>query len=231
MTDISLHYTAYGAGEPLLLLHGNGESSAYFDGQIEAFSARYRVLTVDTRGHGQTPRGTAPFTYAQFAEDLAAFFDDRQLARASILGFSDGAIVALLFAMQHPTRVHRLILNGANLNPSGLDDAVQKEIADGYRACVAAEAAGNAAAHAQRELLGLMLFEPQIDPAALKAVTAPTLVLVGSHDMIRAEHSACIANALPNATLVTLDGDHFLAQKHPRAYNRAVLSFLDSKYE
>ena len=67
--DIALSYSEYGSGAPLILLHGNGEHSGYFDSQIEVLSRAYRVITIDTRGHGRSPRGTAPFTLEQFARD------------------------------------------------------------------------------------------------------------------------------------------------------------------
>ena len=67
--DIKLHFTEKGAGEPLILLHGNGESSEYFIHQIGYFSSKYRVIAVDTRGHGRSPRGSAAFTIRQFAEE------------------------------------------------------------------------------------------------------------------------------------------------------------------
>ena len=77
--NIRLHYMEKGCGEPLILLHGNGEDSGYFAHQIAHFSKYYRVIAVDTRGHGQSPRGEAPFTIRQFAEDLRAFMDQQQI--------------------------------------------------------------------------------------------------------------------------------------------------------
>ena len=68
--EIKLHYQEKGEGEPMILLHGNEEDGSYFAHQMDYFSRNYRVIVVDTRGHGQSPRGTAPFTIAQFAEDL-----------------------------------------------------------------------------------------------------------------------------------------------------------------
>ena len=67
--DIKHYYIEKGQGEPLILLHGNGEDSTYFVNQIDEFSSYYRVLALDTRGHGQTPRGEASFTIRQFADD------------------------------------------------------------------------------------------------------------------------------------------------------------------
>ena len=85
-----------------MLLHGNGESHAVFERQMDEFSARYRVLAVDTRGHGASPRGGAPFTLSQFADDLHEFLLERGILRAHLLGFSDGGNIAALFALRYP---------------------------------------------------------------------------------------------------------------------------------
>jgi pimeloyl-ACP methyl ester carboxylesterase len=99
--DIRHYYIEQGEGEPLILLHGNGESCDYFQHQMEAFGRHCHVYAMDTRGHGHTPRGTAPFTFRQLSEDLLAFMDRLGLEKAHILGFSDGGNIALRFAITH----------------------------------------------------------------------------------------------------------------------------------
>jgi len=111
--DVQLHYTEQGSGEPLVLLHGNGEDSSYFEHQLDCFQDRYRVIAVDSRAHGGSPRGMAPLTLAQFAEDLAAFMDELGIASAHILGFSDGANVAMLFAVATATIPDILVVDEA----------------------------------------------------------------------------------------------------------------------
>ena len=118
--EIKLHYQEKGEGEPMILLHGNGEDGSYFAHQMDYFSRNYRVIVVDTRGHGQSPRGTAPYTIAQFAEDLHDFMDELDISKAVILGFSDGANIAMKFVLKYPERIKALILNGGNLNPKGV---------------------------------------------------------------------------------------------------------------
>lgn len=100
--EIELSYTEQGHGEPLILLHGNGEHKGYFTHQIEYFSKTRRVIAVDTRGHGESPRGTAPFTIRQFAGDLDAFLASHGIAQADLLGFSDGGNIAMVFALRYP---------------------------------------------------------------------------------------------------------------------------------
>ena len=126
--EIQLHFTQRGQGFPLVLLHGNGEDGGYFSAQLEAFSPRFRVIALDTRGHGQSPRGTAPFTLEQFALDLKDFLDAQGLSRVILLGFSDGANVALLFSLKWPEYVEKLILNGGDLSPAGVKAHVQLPI-------------------------------------------------------------------------------------------------------
>lgn len=221
--DITLHYAKQGAGKPLILLHGNGESGDYFANQTDVFAQHFTVYTVDTRGHGRSPRGTAPFTISQFADDLSDFMDAQNLPTANLLGFSDGGNIALTFALRRPERVDRLILNGANLNPSGVKPSVQLPIVLGYKLASLFKAPK---AQANAELLGLMVNEPRIDPGALAALTMPALVIVGSRDMIKPSHSQLIADSLPHGRLVTIVGDHFIANKQPGPFNRAVLEFL-----
>ena len=221
--DISLYYIKKGSGPPLLLLHGNGESGDYFVHQLDEFARYFTVYAVDTRGHGKSPRGTAPFTISQFADDLLGFLDGQGIGKADILGFSDGGNIALTFALRYPQRVGRLVLNGANLDPAGVKPTVQIPIVLGYRL---ASLSKNPKARANAELLGLMVNEPHIDPKELATLTMPALVIVGSRDMIKGSHSRLIADSLPHGRLVTIEGDHFIANKQPEPFNRAVLAFL-----
>ena len=132
--DIKHYYIEKGQGEPLILLHGNGEDSTYFVNQIDEFSSYYRVLALDTRGHGQTPRGEASFTIRQFADDLLVFLDRMNIQKANILGFSDGANIAMCFASKYPERVLKLVLNGGNLDTQGIEPDVQTPIENAYEA-------------------------------------------------------------------------------------------------
>lgn len=223
--DIELHYREQGAGETLILLHGNGEDGSYFEHQMDAFASRYRVIALDTRGHGQSPRGEEPFTIRQFADDLLAFMDERGIERAHLLGFSDGGNIALVLTLAHPERVGRLILNGANLDARGVKPSTQLPIVAGYRI---ASFFGRWSEQARRnaEMLGLMVNDPNIDPAELAALNAPTLVVAGTHDMIKEEHTRLIAGSIPNARLAFVEGDHFVARKNPAAFNEVVEGFL-----
>ena len=225
--DIKHYFTEKGKGEPLIMLHGNGENSEYFRGQIDVFSKQYHVYAVDTRGHGKTARGEKPFTIRQFADDLLCFMDKQQIERAHLLGFSDGGNIAMVFAIHYPDRVNRLILNGANLNPNGVRRSIQIPIEIGYKfAKRFAEKSDSARLNA--EMLGLMVNDPNVEPEKLAGIKAKTLVIAGTKDMIKEEHTRLIASSIPNSKLVFLKGNHFIANKHPGEFNRTVMDFLCS---
>lgn len=244
--DIKLHYTEQGSGPPFILLHGNGEDGSYFVHQIEYFKDRYRVIALDTRGHGQSPRGEEPFTIRQFAEDLHDFMNEKGIEKAHILGFSDGGNIALVFAMKYPERVDHLILNGANLDASGVKPSTQIPIVIGYRIASGLERLGNLPfvkmdgsqffkrAKKNAEMLGLMVNDPNIRPEELSEnknsdfIRMKKLVIAGDKDMIKDEHTRLIYASLPNAEIRVLHGTHFIAKEEYREFNRVVKEFLET---
>ena len=225
--NINLYYQEKGDKEPFILLHGNGEDGSYFKNQIDYFSDRYRVIALDTRGHGRSPRGTEPFTIEQFACDLYNFMTSLNISNAIILGFSDGANIAMKFAIKYPGKVKALILNGGNLNPKGVKRTVQIPIEIGYRiARLLASKSPNAKRNA--EMLGLMVDEPNIGLDELSKITATTLVICGSSDMIREAHTKEIAGNIPHAKLSIMKGNHFIANRRYETFNKEVENFLQT---
>ena len=223
--DIKLNFIEQGQGQPLILLHGNGESCDYFEHQIAYFSKQYHVLALDTRGHGQSPRGEKPFTIQQFAEDLHDFMDENGIEKAVILGFSDGGNIALTFALKYPERVEKMIVDGANLFPSGVKPLYQWPIEIGYRIAKMFSKKSDKALH-NAEMLGLMVNEPHIEPSELSHLTMPVLVVAGTKDMIKESHTRLIYKNLPNAQLNIIEGNHFVANKNADAFNKVVDEFL-----
>lgn len=225
--DIRLYYQERGTGSPLVLLHGNGEDGSYFTHQMEYFSRKYRVIAVDTRGHGKSPQGTAPFTMAQFAEDLKGLLEELEIESLILLGFSDGANIAMKFAIRYPEMLRALILNGGNRNARGIKRRVQLPIEIGYR--IARRFAGKSEeARRNMEILGLMVHEPNLTLQELEAIWTPTLVIAGTRDMVKTAHTREIAAQIPNARLAILPGNHFIAAKKPDRFNREVERFLEA---
>ncbi len=223
--NITLYYQEKGNKEPFILLHGNGEKNSYFKHQIDYFSNRYRVIAIDTRGHGKSPRGTKPFTIEQFSYDLCDFMTSHEISNAVILGFSDGANIAMKFAINYPDKVKALILNGGNLNPKGVKRTAQIPIEIGYK-IARRFALKSSCANKSAEMLGLMVNEPNIERTQLSKITVPTLIICGRNDIIKESHTKEIAENIPNAKLSIIKGNHFIANKRYLAFNKEVESFL-----
>ena len=229
--DIELFYTDHGPKEdpsPLVLLHGNGGNSSAFFYVVNHFTPLRRVITVDTRGHGRSPKGTAPFTLDQFSEDLREFLDKMGLKKLTLIGYSDGGNIAMIFALKYPEYLSGMVLNGANMFPAGLKKNDLAWIKRTYRKANKRLARhpddGNARDTA--DLMRLMTAEPNIQPEMLGVIKCPVLVLVGSDDVIRPEHSILIADSFPHGTLNVIKGGHGIVKTNSSDYNAAVEKFL-----
>lgn len=218
--DIKHYYVEKGQGEPLILLHGNGEECGYFVNQIDEFAKYFHVYAIDTRGHGKTPRGEAPFTIRQFVKDLAGFMDERGIEKANILGFSDGGNIALLFAIKYPDRVLKLVADGANLDTTGIVPKLMAAMRREYQKAI------DEGDVEKEEMFSLMVNDPNIPVADLAKIKAQTLIMAGTEDMIPEEHTRMIAENIAGSRLEFVEGDHFIAAGNPKEFNSIVLDFL-----
>jgi len=123
---ISIHYAVYGAGSPVILLHGGLANADYWGHQIEALKAHHTVIVMDSRGHGRTTRDARPYGYDLMADDVVALMDALKTPKAGIVGWSDGGILGLDLAIRHKDRVGKIFAFGANTVPSGVKDDVEK---------------------------------------------------------------------------------------------------------
>ncbi len=117
VNGIEMYYETYGSGDPLLVIHGNGQSIADMHFQIAHFSRDYKVIVSDSRAHGKSGRGEGTLTYMQMLEDYNALLGQLNITGADVFGWSDGGILALLLAIHHPDKVNKLAVMGANLRP------------------------------------------------------------------------------------------------------------------
>jgi esterase len=106
---MQLHYQSFGAGFPLIIMHGLFGSSDNWQPVAKKLEARFEVSTVDLRNHGRSPH-SEEFSYAVMAEDLREFMAQRGFARAHVLGHSLGGKAAMTFALQYPELVSKLVV-------------------------------------------------------------------------------------------------------------------------
>jgi pimeloyl-ACP methyl ester carboxylesterase len=225
---VALYYEVYGNGEPLLLVHGNGGSIASLAAQIEYFRDRYQVIAMDSRDHGRSGDSEGPLTYEKMADDLAALLDHLEADPVDVLGWSDGGIEALLLGMRYPEKVRRLVAMAPNLNPS--EDALYPETIALMREAVDSmsdEERDTPEGRREFKATEMMLEEPNIDVSELEAIEAPTLIMVGEHDLIRPEHAVEIYEHLQYGALKILrNATHTAPQDDPARFNRTVERFF-----
>ncbi|GEP98496.1 alpha/beta fold hydrolase [Chitinophaga cymbidii] len=221
-----IYYEVYGEGKPLLLLHGSMESIASFDHQIPAFARTFKVIAMDTRGHGRSSRDTGAVGYELFAGDVFELLNTLQLDSVNILGWSDGGITGLLLAMQHPEKVAKLAVMGANLynNESSVYDWVNDAVRDQIKQLKKKDDPSSAFAIKMKYLV---LQQPNISPASLQNIKCPVLVMAGGKDVIKPAHTKLIADSIPAATLKIFEhASHYAPAEIPQEFNRAVIDFF-----
>lgn len=194
---VSLYYEVRGPKDApaLIMLHGNCEDHTIFDRAVDYLEQVFRVFLIDSRGHGQSsPPVKGEYHYADMADDLYDFIRKLEIDDPIVCGYSDGGIIALLFAIEHPEIPSRLFVCGANTNPSTL----------GGLGMALARVKGK-----DDPRVRMMLSEPDIRPEDLARIACPVLVVAGSRDCVKRSDSELIADSVQNGTLCIMKrSDH-----------------------
>jgi len=228
--EVALYYERYFSPKKnapvLILLHGNGEDLHIFDNLIECLIPSYTLITMDTRHHGMSSKGTDPLSYELFAEDLFVLVNELAIGSFLVLGFSDGAITALEFALRHKERLSAMILVGVNISPTGLTFFT----GIGLQVLSLLHKTRDLLTRKRRDatrFVELMLKQPDISCEQLSYLSVPALVVHGEHDMVKDSHSALIATSLPHARRVMIPGaSHFVMKDRPQEFKHIILEFL-----
>jgi pimeloyl-ACP methyl ester carboxylesterase len=230
-----IRYAAYGSGAPAILLHGGLGHSGNWGYQVPALTdAGYRAVLIDSRGHGRSTRDGRAFSYELMASDVLAVMDELRIAKAAIIGWSDGACTGLILAMTEPARVAGVFFFGCNMDPSGTKEIDESDPV--IRRCFARHVRDYAelsatpdAFKAFAEAVGEMQkTEPNCSARDLGKVRVPVTVAQSENDeFIRLEHAEYLARSIPGAEFLFLPGvSHFAPLQRPELFNDAVLSFL-----
>ena len=235
----SLYYKELGQGVPLVMLHGNGESHQIFGRLSELMSRHYRVILMDSRGHGASKlRDTVraqELTTSSMADDVVQVMDVLHVPKAVILGFSDGANVALEAASRYPDKVLAVVAVSGNALPRGMTAVSYAQVKAGYGFWRVMEKLSlpqgmKERAVSGRQLNGLMANWPHLTAEKLSLIQAPVLLLTGRRDMIRPRHSLWMGEQIPDAKVVFVKGaDHFTLLKKERAYAGHIVRWLREK--
>jgi pimeloyl-ACP methyl ester carboxylesterase len=220
VNGISMYYEIHGdaAGTPLVLLHGGGSSIEVTYGRVLPLLARHRrVIALDEQGHGRSTDRDAPIRFTSSADDVAALLERLEIQTADVMGFSNGASVALQVAIRHPAQVRKLIFASSMTKKSGaipefwqfIDNATFADMPQPLKDAflkVNPDPQKLRAMH-DKDLERMQHFVETSD-AEVRSVRAPTLVLLGDRDVATSEHAIELTRLLPHARLLILPGGH-----------------------
>jgi pimeloyl-ACP methyl ester carboxylesterase len=225
---IRIYTETYGKGKPLVLLHGNGGSMASMAPLIPYFSKHYQVIAVDSRAHGKSIDMADSLSFEQMADDVSALMQKRNIDSAYIIGWSDGGIIAIDFALRHPEQLIAFAATGANLWPdsTALEPGLWKEMEKEYLA-KKDQPKPKASEKASWKYFLLDWWHPHISLASLSAIHKPALIISGDRDLIRLEHTVQIFQSIPNARLWVLPhSSHGTLVEHTADFCRTVDRFF-----
>lgn len=250
-------YEVAGTGPPVVLLHNILASADMWSELVPHLATRFRVITIDARGHGRSPHAATPFTIADMVEDTTSVLDELGVDLAVWGGLSMGGMVALSAAVRAPRRVRALMLLDTDAGPARLTDRLQYRVMSAVATIVGVRpllsqlialslgpttrrtrpdlVAGWRArflrAHvpSARHAIAAVAGRDDLRPR-LRDIAVPTLVIVGEEDAAFPPPIArAIASGIRDARLVIIpEAGHVSASEQPQAVARALLAFLDA---
>ena len=219
-------YCSYGAGPAVIMLHGGMGHGGNWGYQVPALlDASNRAVLIDSRGHGRSTRDAQRYTYELMASDVLAVMDAVHLHQAAVVGWSDGACIALTMAMTVPARVAGVFFFACNMDPSGVKEIEPSPLLDRCFHRHAEDYARLSATPDQfkafAEAVGLMQrTQPNTSAAELARIRVPVAIVHSEHDeFIKREHAEYLARSIPGAELIVLPGvSHFAPLQRPAQF-------------
>jgi pimeloyl-ACP methyl ester carboxylesterase len=218
VNGIRMYYEIHGAGEPLVLIHGGGSTINTSFGALAPLLAKtHRVIAVELQAHGRTSDRNAPETFEQDADDVAELLRQLGVAKADVLGFSNGGSTTLQIALRHPERVNKIVAISAIFRRDGLQPWFWPTMKKGtfadlpqvYKDAFLRVTPDSAKLltmfrRDQQRMLGFKDWKA----SDMRAIAAPTLVVASDQDVVRPEHAVELAHLLPHGRLAIFLGRH-----------------------
>lgn len=233
VNGISIWYAVFGRGQPVILLHGGLANANYWGHQVRALQRHYRVIVMESRGHGRSSRNQEPYGYDLMASDVIGLLDHLKIRKAAIVGWSDGAIIGLDMAMKHPERVSKLFAFAANSDPSGVADIASSDVFNAYIARAGEEYQRLSPTPTEyksfvADITRMWESQPKWTASDLAAIKVPTWIVDGDRDeAIKRENTEFMAANIPGAgLLIQPEVSHFSFLQDPEQFNDDVLHFL-----
>jgi len=233
VNGIKIWYATFGSGPPVILLHGGLANSDYWGKLAPALLPHYRVVVMDSRGHGRSSRDAQPYGYDLMASDVLALMDFLKIDKAALVGWSDGAIIGLDIAIHHPERLSKLFAFAANSDPSGVKDVDKSPVFTAFIARAKQEYQKLSPTPTQydaflAQITKMWATQPHWTADDLAGIKVPTWIVDADHDeAIERANTLFMADHIPGSgLLIQPQVSHFSFLQDPQQFNADVLHFL-----
>ncbi|MFZ3352188.1 MAG: alpha/beta hydrolase [Xanthobacteraceae bacterium] len=233
VNGIKLWYAEFGQGAPVILLHGGLANSNYWGLLVRALAPHYRVIVVDSRGHGRSSRDARPYGYDLMADDVVGLMDYLKIDKAALVGWSDGAIIGLDIALRHPQRLSKLFAFAANSDPSAVKDVEHDPVFSAFIARARGEYETLSPTPTEydaflKQIEKMWGGEPHWTADRLHGIEVPTWIVDADHDeAIKRDNTLFMADNIPGSgLLIQPQVSHFSFLQDPAQFNGDVLHFL-----
>jgi pimeloyl-ACP methyl ester carboxylesterase len=249
VNGLKTFYESRGKGKPLILIHGAGGSSGYWDIQLSELSKKLRVIAIDLPGHGKSERLKERVSIERYAEHVAGFMKQIKLNRAVMLGHSMGGLVVQQLVLKHPELFEKLIIvdSAAKFPGSGgseFADRVrnQPETFSEFLPMFFSKktlSEGNLTS-ILKHLQPSSVFDPNVLAddfevtgaldlrEKIKGITVPTLIIVGAEDRLLSLSQFIHENIKESEIEIIPDAGHLPMLEKPDEFNKAILRFIES---
>ena len=250
VNGIDMYYEVHGRrdGVPLVLLHGGGSTiDVTFSKLLPIFARNRMVIAVEEQGHGRTTDRDAPVAFETSADDVAALLGHLKVGNADILGFSNGASVALQIAIRHPQLVRKMIFASSMTRRDGAHPQLWEFMKNAEFANMPQPLKDAfLRVNPNVEQLQTMQFKDaermrnfkDVPDDLVRSVRAPTLIIIGDQDIVKPEHAIELTRLIARARLLILPGGHgdYLGEvvmtlrdnRYPEITAGLIEEFLDS---
>ena len=232
LPGVSMWYDERGQGDPCVLLHpgGAGIDSRALDPALDGLARVFRAYTPEQRAHGRTPDVDGPLSYDLMAGDTIAFIESVIGQPVYLMGYSDGAVVALAVARRRPDLVRRLVLAAGVFHHDGWEKGVLDGEPPEWLRQSYGELSPDGIGHYDvvvAKLAAMHAGEPALSEADLRQMAVRTLIMVADDDEVRFEHAVAMYRSLPDAELAVVPGtSHGLLVEKPDLCNLLMTEFL-----
>jgi pimeloyl-ACP methyl ester carboxylesterase len=237
VNGIQMYYATYGAGEPILLIHGGLGHADIWANQVAEMSKTNLVIVADSRGHGRSSRNEQPYGYDLMASDYLALMDFLKVSKVDLVGWSDGGIIGLDIALSHPERLNHLFAQAANVTVDGVNpDVMNNKTFAGYIDRMGKDYEKMSKTPNQYnafvdQISKMWATQPAWTKEQLATIKTPTAIVQGDHDeAILLKHTEYMASVIPGSKLIILkDASHFAMLQDPAGYTKAAMDFFAGK--